>query len=62
MVVQLAKYAFKAKKVIAIAGSAEKCEWLRTIGADVALYVFIALYHHRPQSMMIGQKLQGKLL
>ncbi|KAE9407985.1 NAD(P)-binding protein, partial [Gymnopus androsaceus JB14] len=37
MVVQLAKYAFKAKKVIAIAGSAKKCEWLRTIGADVAL-------------------------
>ncbi|KIK68550.1 hypothetical protein GYMLUDRAFT_237589 [Collybiopsis luxurians FD-317 M1] len=37
VVVQLAKHVFKASKVIAIAGSDEKCEWLKTIGADVAL-------------------------
>lgn len=35
---QLAKHAFKASKVIAIAGSDEKCEWLKKIGADIALY------------------------
>ncbi|KAF9078814.1 NAD(P)-binding protein [Rhodocollybia butyracea] len=35
--VQLAKNVFKASKVIAIAGSDEKCEWLKKIGADVAL-------------------------
>ncbi|KIK68569.1 hypothetical protein GYMLUDRAFT_36029 [Collybiopsis luxurians FD-317 M1] len=36
-VVQLAKYIFKAGKIIAIAGSDEKCEWVKKIGADVAL-------------------------
>ncbi|KIK68570.1 hypothetical protein GYMLUDRAFT_36031 [Collybiopsis luxurians FD-317 M1] len=36
-VVQLAKHLFKASKVIAIAGSDKKCDWLKTIGADVAL-------------------------
>ncbi|KAJ3788509.1 hypothetical protein GGU10DRAFT_262774 [Lentinula aff. detonsa] len=35
--VQLAKHILKASKVIAIAGSDEKCQWLREIGADVAL-------------------------
>ncbi|KAJ4495790.1 hypothetical protein C8J55DRAFT_413460 [Lentinula edodes] len=35
--VQLAKHVFGAGKVIAIAGSDEKCEWLKKIGADVAL-------------------------
>ncbi|KAJ3715055.1 NAD(P)-binding protein [Lentinula raphanica] len=35
--VQLAKHVFKASKVIAIAGSDEKCEWLKKIGADHAL-------------------------
>ncbi|KAF8830466.1 hypothetical protein HHX47_DHR2000933 [Lentinula edodes] len=35
--VQLAKHIFGAGKVIAIAGSDEKCEWLKKIGADVAL-------------------------
>ncbi|KAJ4490214.1 hypothetical protein J3R30DRAFT_47707 [Lentinula aciculospora] len=35
--VQLAKHVFKANKVIAIAGSDEKCEWLKKIGADIAL-------------------------
>jgi len=37
VVVQLAKHVYKASKVIAIAGSDEKCEWLKKIGADVAL-------------------------
>jgi NADPH-dependent curcumin reductase CurA len=37
VVVQLAKHVFKASKVIAIAGSDEKCEWLKKIGADVVL-------------------------
>ncbi|KAE9407995.1 NAD(P)-binding protein [Gymnopus androsaceus JB14] len=37
VVVQLAKHVFKASKVIAIAGSDDKCEWLKKIGADVAL-------------------------
>ena len=36
---QLAKHVFKASKVIAIAGSDEKCQWLKKIGADHALYV-----------------------
>ncbi|KAJ3715054.1 hypothetical protein C8R42DRAFT_228117 [Lentinula raphanica] len=35
--VQLAKHVFKASKVIAIAGSDEKCQWLKKIGADHAL-------------------------
>jgi hypothetical protein len=39
--VQLAKNVFKASKVIAIAGSDEKCKWLKKIGADVALCVAI---------------------
>ncbi|KAF9065768.1 NAD(P)-binding protein [Rhodocollybia butyracea] len=34
--VQLAKHVFKAK-VIAIAGSTEKCKWLLGVGADVAV-------------------------
>lgn len=34
VVVQLAKHVFKAKKVVAIAGSKEKCDWLKTLGAD----------------------------
>ncbi|KAF5353028.1 hypothetical protein D9757_011858 [Collybiopsis confluens] len=36
-VVQLAKHVFKASRVIGIAGSEEKCEWVKKIGADVAL-------------------------
>jgi len=35
--VQLAKHVIGASKVIAIAGSDEKCQWLREIGADVAV-------------------------
>lgn len=35
--VQLAKKVFKAKKVIAITGSDAKCEYVKSIGADVAV-------------------------
>lgn len=35
--VQLAKHVFGAKKVIAIVGSNEKAEFVRNLGADVAL-------------------------
>lgn len=34
MAVQLAKHLFKASKVIGIAGSAEKVEWVKSLGAD----------------------------
>ncbi|SGZ56078.1 CIC11C00000003245 [Sungouiella intermedia] len=34
MAVQLAKHYFKASKVIGIAGSEEKCEWVKSLGAD----------------------------
>lgn len=37
MVVQYAKNVISAGKVVAIAGSKEKCEWLKTIGADIAV-------------------------
>lgn len=37
VVVQLAKHVFKASRVIAIAGTDEKCEWLRSLGADTAI-------------------------
>lgn len=37
MVVQYAKNVIGASKVVAIAGSKEKVEWLKTIGADVAI-------------------------
>lgn len=37
IVVQLAKHVFKASKVVGIAGSAEKCAWLKEIGADAAV-------------------------
>ncbi|KAF9078815.1 NAD(P)-binding protein [Rhodocollybia butyracea] len=43
--VQLAKNVFKASKVIAIAGSDEKCEWLKKIGADVALNYKSSSFH-----------------
>lgn len=34
MAVQIAKHLFKASKVIGIAGSEEKCEWVKSLGAD----------------------------
>lgn len=34
VVVQLAKHVFKGSKVIGIAGSAEKCKWVESLGAD----------------------------
>ncbi|KIK36639.1 hypothetical protein CY34DRAFT_811136 [Suillus luteus UH-Slu-Lm8-n1] len=37
VVVQYAKKVLKAKKVIAIVGSEEKCQWIKGLGADVAL-------------------------
>ncbi|KAG1841051.1 hypothetical protein C8R48DRAFT_781506 [Suillus tomentosus] len=37
VVVQYAKKVIKAKKVIGIAGSDEKCQWIKELGADVAL-------------------------
>ncbi|KAG1738039.1 hypothetical protein EDB19DRAFT_1909479 [Suillus lakei] len=37
IVVQYAKNVIKAKTVIAIAGSENKCKWLKEIGADIAL-------------------------
>lgn len=37
VVVQLAKHHFKAAKVVGIAGSAEKCAWLKELGADAAI-------------------------
>ncbi|KAG7194881.1 uncharacterized protein KQ657_003989 [Scheffersomyces spartinae] len=37
MVVQLAKNVFKAKKVIAICGSDDKCKWVKSLGADIGL-------------------------
>jgi NADPH-dependent curcumin reductase CurA len=37
VVVQYAKKVLKANKVIAIVGSEEKCQWIKKLGADVAL-------------------------
>ncbi|KAG1785414.1 uncharacterized protein HD556DRAFT_1314273 [Suillus plorans] len=37
VVIQYAKKVIKAKKVIGIAGSDEKCQWIKELGADVAL-------------------------
>ncbi|KAG2077123.1 NAD(P)-binding protein [Suillus decipiens] len=37
VVVQYAKNVIKAKKVIGITGSDEKCQWIKELGADVAL-------------------------
>ncbi|KAG2127619.1 chaperonin 10-like protein [Suillus bovinus] len=37
VVVQYAKKVLKAKKVIAITGSDKKCQWIKELGADVAL-------------------------
>lgn len=37
IVVQYAKHVIGASRVIAIAGSDDKCQWLKEIGADVAL-------------------------
>lgn len=37
MVVQIAKHVIGCKKVIGIAGGAEKCKWVESIGADVCL-------------------------
>ena len=37
MVVQIAKTLLGCKKVIGIAGSDKKCEWVQTLGADVCL-------------------------
>lgn len=37
MVVQLAKNVLKAKKVIAICGSDDKCNWVKSLGADIGL-------------------------
>lgn len=37
MVVQIAKKMLGCKKVIGIAGSADKCKWVETLGADVCL-------------------------
>lgn len=34
MAVQIAKHILKAKKVIGIAGSDEKCQWVQSLGAD----------------------------
>lgn len=42
MVVQYAKNVISAGKVVAIAGSKEKCEWLKTIGADIAVNYEVA--------------------
>ena len=35
--VQLAKNIFGVKRVVAIAGTDEKCRWLKSIGADEAV-------------------------
>lgn len=35
--VQVAKKIIGVKNVVGIAGSKEKCEWLKTIGADAAV-------------------------
>lgn len=37
MVVQIAKHIFKAKRVIGIAGLAEKCKWVESLGADLCV-------------------------
>ncbi|KAG0695370.1 hypothetical protein DFH29DRAFT_1005522 [Suillus ampliporus] len=37
VVIQYAKKVMKAKNVIGIAGSDEKCQWIKELGADVAL-------------------------
>lgn len=37
MAVQLAKHVFKASKVIGIAGSKDKVEWVKSLGADVCV-------------------------
>lgn len=37
MAVQLAKYFFKASKVVGIAGSKDKCEWVKSLGADLCV-------------------------
>ena len=37
MVVQIAKHMIGCKRVIGIAGSAEKCKWVEILGADVCL-------------------------
>lgn len=37
MAVQIAKKLFGCKRVIGIAGSDEKCEWVKSLGADVCL-------------------------
>ena len=37
MAVQYAKNVLGIKRVIGIAGSNEKCEWLKSIGADAAV-------------------------
>lgn len=37
MAVQFAKKVLGIKRVVAIAGSEEKCNWLRSIGADIAV-------------------------
>jgi len=34
MVVQIARHIVKAKKIIGIAGSDQKCRWVESLGAD----------------------------
>lgn len=42
IVVQIAKNIIGASKVIAIAGTDEKLAYLKTVGADITVYVTIA--------------------
>lgn len=37
LAIQIAKHVFKASKIIAITGSDDKCEFVKTLGADIAI-------------------------